>query len=243
MARTSMKRFGMTNESGFSLIEVIAAMAAGLVVLGAALQALLYFQREFARQHIQIVQQEDVRLGLDLFEQELRVAGSGSLSLVGPDTVEFQANVSGLMTNVTTPAAVGQTALAVEDGRGWPDHKFVRVCWNDLCEQFTLARAGQRNLLTFVEPAPRPIPSGASVIVINRLRYYSRPDEGGRLRCLRQVDGGASVIAGNISRFTLQFWDTQGRPTTDPASVRRVMVEIALPGRTVTDTREISLGT
>ena len=39
MARTSMKRFGMTNESGFSLIEVIAAMAAGLVVLGAALQA------------------------------------------------------------------------------------------------------------------------------------------------------------------------------------------------------------
>ena len=243
MARTSMKRFGMTNESGFSLIEVIAAMAAGLVVLGAALQALLYFQREFARQHIQIVQQEDVRLGLDLFEQELRVAGSGSLSLVGPDTVEFRANVSGLMTNVTTPAAVGQTTLAVEDGRGWPDHKFVRVCWNDLCEQFTLARAGQRNLLTFVEPAPRPIPSGASVIVINRLRYYSRPDEGGRLRWLRQVDGGASVIAGNISRFTLQFWDTQGRPTTDPASVRRVMVEIALPGRTVTDTREISLGT
>ena len=243
MARTSMKRFGMINESGFSLIEVIAAMAAGLVVLGAALQALLYFQREFARQHIQIVQQEDVRLGLDLFEQELRVAGSGSLSLVGPDTVEFQANVSGLMTNVTTPAAVGQTALAVEDGRGWPDHKFVRVCWNDLCEQFTLARAGQRNLLTFVEPAPRPIPSGASVIVINRLRYYSRPDEDGTLRWLRQVDGGASVIAGNISRFTLQFWDTQGRPTTDPASVRRVMVEIALPGRTVTDTREISLGT
>jgi hypothetical protein len=97
--------------------------------------------------------------------------------------------------------------------------------------------------LTFVEPAPRPIPSGASVIVINRLRYYSRPDEGGHLRWLRQVDGGASVIAGNISRFTLQFWDTQGRPTTDPASVRRVMVEIALPGPTVTDTREISLGT
>lgn len=243
MARTSMKRFGMTNESGFSLIEVIAAMAAGLIVLGAALQALLYFQREFARQHKQIVQQEDVRLGLDLFEQELRVAGSGSFSLVGPDTVEFRANVSGLMTNVITPAAVGQTTLAVEDGRGWPDHKFVRVCWNDLCEQFTLARAGQRNLLTFVEPAPTPIPSGASVIVINRLRYYSRRDEGGSLRWLRQVDGGASVIAGNISRFTLQFWDTQGRPTTDPASVRRVMVEIALPGRTVTDTREISLGT
>ena len=186
---------------------------------------------------------QDVRLGLDLFEQELRVAGSGSLSIVRPDAVEFRANVSGLMTNVTMPAAAGQTALAVEDGRGWPDHKFVRVCWNDLCEQFTLARAGQRNLLTFVEPAPRPIPSGASVMVINRIRYYSRPDERGILRWLRQVDGGASVIAGNISRFTLRFWDTQGRPTTDPDSVRRLLVEIALPGRAVTETREISLGT
>ncbi|HEX5550951.1 MAG TPA: hypothetical protein VFX36_08965 [Nitrospira sp.] len=243
MAKTTMKRSGMSGESGFSLVEVIAAMAAGLVVLGAALQALLYFQREFAQQHERVVQQEDVRLGLDLFEQELRVAGSGSFLTVRPDAVEFRANVSGLMTNVTTPAAAGQTALAVLDGRGWPDHKFVRVCWNDLCEQFTLARAGQRNLLTFVEPAPRPIPSGASVMVINRIRYYSRPDERGILRWLRQVDGGASVIAGNISRFTLRFWDTQGRPTTDPESVRRLLVEIALPSRTVTETREISLGT
>jgi prepilin-type N-terminal cleavage/methylation domain-containing protein len=83
MARTSMKRFGMTNESGFSLIEVIAAMAAGLVVLGAALQALLYFQREFARQHKQIVQQEDVRLGLDSSSRSFVWQGRGrSRSLV-----------------------------------------------------------------------------------------------------------------------------------------------------------------
>ena len=233
----------MRNERGFSLVEVIAAMAAGLVVLGAALQALVYFKGEFARQHEQLMQQQDVRLGLELFEQELRLASSDSLSVVRTDSIEFTANVSGLTTNVIAPAAVGQTTLAVEDGRGWPDHKVVRVCWNDLCDHFTLARAGHRNLLTLIEPVPRPIPSGASVGVINRLRYYSRPDEHGILRWLRQIDGGASVIAGNIARFTLSYWDGQGRPTAHPESVRSLRVEIALPGRLATETREIGLRT
>jgi prepilin-type N-terminal cleavage/methylation domain-containing protein len=229
------------SEQGFSLIEVIAAMAAGLIVFAAAFQALLYFQREFARQHEQLIQQQDVRLGLELFEQELRLSDVGSFSVLSSDTVEFTANVGGLMTNVTATAAVGQTTLTVEDGRGWPEHKLVSVCWSDQCERFTLGRAGQRSLLTLVEPASRPIPSGASVAVTNRIRYYSRPDERGILRWLRQIDGGASVIAGNIARLTLRYWDVRGRPTTDPDSVRALRVEIALPGRTVPEIREISL--
>ncbi len=233
--------YALHSQRGFSLIEVMTAMAAGLVVLGAALQSLVYFQREFARQHEQVVQQQDVRLGLELFEQELRLAGSGSLSVVRPDSIEFTANVSGLMTNVIAPAPAGYSTLAVEDGRGWPDHKLVRVCWNDLCEHFTLARAGQRNLLTLVEPTPRPIPSGASIMVINRIRYYSRLDERGILRWLRQIDGGASVLAENIARFSLSYWDAQRRPTVYPDSVRSLLVEIALPGRPITETREIAL--
>lgn len=231
------------DEKGFSLVEVIAAMAAGLVLLVGAFQALLYFQREFARQHEQLVQQQDVRVALELFEQELHLADAGSFSIVQSDSVEFTANVSGLMTNVTAPVAAGQTTLAVEDGRGWPDHKLVRVCWNDQCERFTLGRAGQRSLLTLVEPASRPIPPGASVTVMNRIRYYSRTDERASLRWLRQIDGGASVIAGDLARLTLRFWDAQGRATTNPDSVRSLLVEIALPGRAVVETRVISLRT
>jgi prepilin-type N-terminal cleavage/methylation domain-containing protein len=237
----SARERDLYGQRGFSLVEVMAAMAAGLVVLVAASQSVLYFQREFVRQHEQIVQQQDVRLGLELFEQELRLAGWGSLSVVRPDAVEFTANVSGLMTNVIAPAVAGQTTLTVEDGRGWPENKLVRACWNDQCEAFTLARAGMRNLLALVEPALRPIPSGASVMVINRLRYYSRPDEHGIVRWLRQIDGGASVIASDIERLTLSYWDAQGRRTEHPHSVRRILVEIALRGGVVMETREIGL--
>lgn len=233
----------LTDPKGFSLVEVIAAMAAGLVVVGAALQALFYFQREFARQHEWMVQQQDVRLGLELFELELRLASSKSLSVVLPDVVEFTANVSGLMTNTTGPIAAGQTTLTVEDGRGWPDNKPVSVCWNDQCEQFILARAGQRNLLTLVQAVTRSIPSGALVMVMNRVRYYSRPDERGILRWLRQIDGGASVIAGPITQFTLRYQDARGRPTMNPEVVHSVVVEIALPGRAAKETRQVSLRT
>src|SRR5262245_17961335 len=133
----SSRRFRVTGPKGFSLVEVIAAMAAGLVVVATALQALLYFQREFMRQHEWIVQQQDVRLGLELFEQELRLASSNSLSVAHSDVVEFMANVGGLMTNTIGPVAAGQTTLAVEDGRGWPDNKPVSICWNDQCQRFT----------------------------------------------------------------------------------------------------------
>ena len=233
--------FGLCSEKGLSLVEVIAAMAAGLVVLGAVLQAVFYFQREFARQHDGLVQQQDVRLALELFGQELHLADPASLSIIRSDSVEFLANVSGLMTNVAAPMSTGQTTVTVEDGRGWPDNKLVRVSWNDQWEHFTLARSGQRNLLTFGEPASRPIPSGAFVMVMNRVRYYTRPDERGILRWLRQIDGGASVLAANIERLTLRYLDATGRPTVHPDSVRRVLVEIATRGRAVTESREIGL--
>ena len=238
-----MKNCLLYSRMGFSLIEVLAAMAAGLVVIGAALQSVVYFQREFVRQHAHVIQEQDVRLGLELFEQELRLAAPESLVVVSSDVIEFTANISSLATNATAPVAAGQTTVAVEDGRGWPDGKAVRICWNDQCVNFTLARPGQRNLLTFVEAAPRAIPSGASAVVMNRVRYYSRPDERGILRWLRQIDGGASVIAANIAAFTVRYWDAQGRPVTRAEAVRRVQAEISLPDRTVTETREITLRT
>lgn len=241
MVRTGMNTFRLRTSFGFTFVEVMTAMAAGLIVLSAALQSVVFFQRQFLLRHERIIQTQDVRLGLELFQQELRLAVSESLSVVQPDSIEFQANVSGLMTNVTAPVAPGQTAFTVEDGRGWPEGKLVRMCWNDQCEQATLARAGQRNVLTIVEPASRPIPSGASTTVMNHVRYYVRPDEGGRLRWLRQIDGGASVIAADIVSFSLRYRDAGGRPVVAPELVRRIVVEIALPGRAAKETREIGL--
>jgi hypothetical protein len=232
-----------TTEAGTSLTELMFAMAAGLVVLGAALQTLSYFQQQFMKQQREVAQQQDLRLGLEVLEQELRLAGSGSLTTTAQDVVEFSANLQGLSTTVTAAAAIGQTALSVEDGQGWDDGKTVVACWAEGCETLALARDGQRRLLTVTQPLTRAIPTGAFVFLLNRVRYYSRRDDQGVLRLLRQVDGGASVLVGDIREARFSYWDENGQAATQPALVRLVVVEVMMSDQGIRTVREISLRT
>jgi len=223
------------------LAELMLATAAGLVVLGATLQALSYFQQQFMRQQHEIAQQQDLRLGLEVLVQELRLAGSDSLTFVDRDAVEFSANLQGLTTTVTAGASVGQTALSVENGRGWDDQKTIMACWVEGCESLTLARNGQRYLLTVTQPLTRAIPTGAVVSLLNRVRYYSRRNDRGILRLLRQVDGGASVLVRDLSEARFSYRDDNGQAVAQPALVRLVVVEVTLSDRGIRAVREISL--
>lgn len=233
----------MREETGTSLVEMMFAMAAGLVVFAATLQALSFFQQQFMRQQREVAQQQDLRLGLEVLEQELRLAGSGSLTTVASDSVEFSANLQGFSTMVTATVAVGQTALSVEDGRGWGDRKTIVACWAERCETLALARDGQRQLLTIRQPLTRAIPSGAFVSLLNHVRYYSRRDGQGVLRLLRQVDGGASVLVGDIREVRFSYWDENGQVVTQPPLVRLVVVEVMMSDRGIRAVREISLRT
>ena len=234
---------GIGTEAGTSLTELMFAIAAGLVVLGTTLQALSYFQQQFMRQQREVAQQQDLRLGLEVLEQELRLAGSGSLTTVASDSVGFSANLHGLSTTVTAAVAIGQTALLVEDGRGWEDRKTIVVCWAERCETLALARDGQRRLLTVTQPLTGAIPSGASVSLLNHVRYYSRRDDQGVLRLMRQVDGGASVLVGNIREARFSYWDENGQAVTQSALVKRVVVEVMILDRGIRAVREISFRT
>ena len=231
----------MWMETGTSLIELMFAMAAGLVVLGATLQALSYFQQQFMKQQREVAQQQDLRLGLEVLEQEIRLARSGSLTNATSDSVEFWANLHGLSTTVTAIAVAGQTALSVEDGRGWDDRKAIVVCWAERCERLTLVRDGQRRVLTVTQPLTTAIPAGAFVSLLNHVHYYSRQDERGVLRLLRQVDGGASVLVGDIREARFSYWDENGQVSTQPAFVRLIVIEVMMSGRGIRAVREISL--
>ncbi len=230
-------------ETGTSLAELMFAMAAGLVILGATLQSFSYFQQQFMTQQRQVAQQQDLRLGLEVLEQELRLAGPGSLTMAAQDSVEFSANLQGLSTTVTAAVGIGQTVLPVEDGRGWDNRKTAFVCWLDRCESLTLARDGQRRLLTVTQPLIQAIPSGALVSLQNRIRYYSRRDDHGILRLMRQVDGGASVLVGDITEARFSYWDALGQVATEPALVKLVVVEVSLSGQGPRAIRAMSLRT
>jgi hypothetical protein len=241
--QTRRAGYGIRRELGTSLTELMFAMTAGLIVLGATLQALSFFQQQFLRQQREVAQQQDLRLGLEVLEQELRLAGSGSLTIADPDSVEFSANLQGLSTTVTATADIGQTALSVEDGRGWDDRKTIAVCWNERCETLVLARDGQRRVLAVAQPLTKTIPSGAFIVLLNHIRYYSRRDDQGILRLLRQVDGGASVLVGDIREARFSYWDEHGQAVTQPALVKRVVVEVMTSAYGIRAVREMSLRT
>jgi hypothetical protein len=235
-----LKSFGRS-EIGTSLLELMVASAVGLIILAAAIQSLSLFKRQFSNQQSRLAQQQDVRLSLELLEQEIHLTESDALSVMGQDEIEFGANINGLSTTVALAVGTGQTTVPVEDGRGWPKGKIIVVCWSDRCDAMLLARDGQRASLTVSQPITTAIPAGASVTVRNTVRYYSNKDDNGTLRFLRQVDGGASVLVGEIRQVRFFYWTEQGRPANRPGLVRLITVEIGLPGRASVAVRDISL--
>src|SRR5262249_57960258 len=116
--RRSCTRSEAKTEAGTSLTELIVAIAAGLIVVGATLQVVTYFQQHYSAQQERVVRHQDLRMAFDLLEEELRIGGVWSVSIAAPREMQFLANIHGLSTTVTTTATVAPTTISVEDGRG-----------------------------------------------------------------------------------------------------------------------------
>jgi len=226
---------------GVCLAELMVAMTAGVIVLAAILQTFNIVHAQAVRQQRMVARQQDLRLGLEVFEQEVRLATPSSIVKALPDEVNFLANVNLLVTNLTAPVLPGQTTLAVQDGSGWSAGKTVTLCGPVTCESRRLARDGQRSLLTLAEPISLALPIGASVEAANRISYYIRRDETGAVRLMRMVDGGASTVIGDLKAAQFAYRDSEDRPTTVTAQVRRIVAVIAAAHSSAVVVRDVGL--
>jgi hypothetical protein len=222
-----------TSLAGHSLVEFMIAMTAGAVMLSAAQQSLLHFEHRLYRQQDGMAQQQDARLGLRVLEAELRAAGTGGpfldpiLQAKGQE-LEFLANLNGQTTTLTAAVAAGQQELKVLDGSGWPKGKRIVVCTAEACAESRLARDGQRFLLTLTGPFPTAMPAGSTVSVLNQVRYYLGGTRSGRSSLMRQVDGAANSLIGEVRDLRITYLDRNGGVTGDPAVVARVRVQVSL---------------
>lgn len=231
MARSETPRI-WRRSGGYSLTELLVAMVAGAVVLGATIQSFQNFQGRFLAQQAAVAQQQDARIGLAVLASELRQAGVGeevlspSLTVAKTDEIAFWANLGGLTTTLTRGAAAFETELVVARASGWPKGKRVVVCGVVECKASRLARPGRRRGLSLATPLGRAFPAGSEAVVANEVRYYMGKDETGRPRLMRMVDGVASTLIGDVARFHLTYVGRDGRVTTDPARVARVRLEL-----------------
>lgn len=231
----------LSGMNGVCLAELLIGLAAGVIVLATALETFNIVRQHVTKQQRDLAYQQDLRLGLAVFEQEARLATTESIVIANPDEFQFRANINAQRTTTTGDVAQGQSVLAVQDGSGWGDGKAVAICGLRACELHQLARAGQRTLLTLAEPVQSAFPTGASVEVRNHVVYYTKRDERGLLRLMRMVDGGAGTLVGGLENARFAYRDDRGRATSEPSQVKRVVVEIESNRATHHVVREVSL--
>jgi hypothetical protein len=227
-------RHPLASNAGICLAEVMVAMAAGGVILSATFQALTLFESKLTNQQSIIGRHQDQRLGLHVLEEELRLAGTGTpkdtpamVTLAAQD-LEFTANLENLTTILTEPVSALQQDLPVLNGSNWNEGKRIVICSADHCAEAVLTRDGRRASLNLTAPLGVAFPAGSEVFVSNRVRYYLSAISGGKRNVMRQVDGGANAIIGDVTQFQLDYFNRQGQPTRDAASVSRVRIELAV---------------
>ncbi|MDH4329896.1 MAG: hypothetical protein OEV77_15360 [Nitrospira sp.] len=231
----------LSSMSGVCLAELLVGLAAGAIVLTATLETFNILHRHITKQERDLAHQQDLRLGMGVFEQEARLASAESIATAAPDEFLFLANIHAQRTATTSAVVPGQSVLAVQDGSGWGEGKTVAVCVARMCELHRLSRAGQRASLTLAEPVESPFPAGASVELRNRVLYYTKRDEQGSLRLMRMVDGGAGTLVAGLERVRFSYRDNRGRATSEPSHVKRVVVEIESSRFAHTVVREVGL--
>ena len=224
---TKQRSFGsLSDVRGFCLSELMISLAAGAIVLATALTTMNVVQSHMGQQERTLSHQQDLRLGLEVFEQEVRLASADSIGMAGSNEFRFRANLNAQRTVTTTTAMPGQSLISIENGSGWGEGKVVILCGRQTCETHRLARTGQRYQLTFTEPVGTAFPSGSSVEVSNQVAYYVKSDERGIHQLMRMVDGGASMLIGNLESLHLSYRDENGHITQQSSQVKRVVLTI-----------------
>lgn len=226
---------------GCGLTELMVGSLAGAIMLAAALDVFNRLHARAYHQYRAVAHQQDIRIGLEVFEQEVRLATAGAVAVADAAELRFHANVGGQRTVTTAEGAPGQVILSVQDGSGWGGGKTVAVCDAAGCERHELARAGQRYQLTLTQPLNRTIASGASVEIVNLVRYYAARDAHGTTRLMRMIDGGANPLIADLEVVRLTYRDRQGHLAGAPAQVSRVVLELRTARQSRPIVREVSL--
>ena len=219
--------------NGYCLPELLVALTIGLLVITMAFHVVSDLEGRFRSQHRGMTMEQDVRLGLAVFEQEVLAAVMDpvdgiTLRRAEPSAVEFLANVNGLETVVTETALAGQQELAVQDASDWQGGKQVRLCVRGRCWESRLAKDGQRFRLVLTTPLPETLPAGTEVSVLNQVRYYVLPGTRGTFKFMRQIDGGANTLIGDLRTVELDYRDSYGRPTLDSRRVAIVRLSVSV---------------
>jgi hypothetical protein len=235
----------VSNQVGHCLAEFLIAMTAGAVVLSAAVQSLSHFGNRLLAQQQAVSGDQDLRIGLMVMAEELRramVGPSGAMLLsLDRQEITFLQNLDGATAVLTEAAAGGQQEIKAVGAAGWAKGKRIMLCDEEQCVESRLARDGQNAALQLTAPLGQGFASGTTVWLVSQMRYYLGKDQVGRKTLMRQIDGGANPLIGNIAGLAFRYLDKDGRPTEEPARTARLRMEISASDGRAPLARDVAL--
>lgn len=232
----------LAGSQGVCLTELMLSLTTGAIVLAAALDTFNLVHRQTVDRHRTVANQQDFRLGLEVFEQEARLATAESIVTASADEFVFTANINAQYTTTTATVMPGQFLLSVEDGTGWGAGKNVMLCSTTACEPHRLSRSGQRHQLSLYEPIGQIFPAGTSIEVMNRVAYYTKRDDRRDLVTLmRMVDGGASTLMEGLDFVQFHYLDDLGASMSTLGRMKRVVLKVKASHSSLPVVKEVSL--
>ncbi len=230
------------DQAGITFIEVMISLGIMSVTAMAAVELLADHIHHLSRQEAAVERRQEGRAALAVLVRELSAAGFPSAPdplchamvdgiEVGPSSVRFLANLYGVATALTAPAAAGDTAVQIPDnarinldglsvspGSAFAPNDAVylydpgraEVADDDRVECHRLDRAGRSGLIPLAagDRIRRPFPSGARLQVVNLVQYAYAPST---RQLIRTVDGGAQSVADQVA--SAEFGLREGRMT------------------------------
>jgi len=226
------KRNRLPGQKGSSLIELLIAMTLSLILLANAFHLLATQHRQYIIQDGIAEAQQNLRTGIDMMANEIRLAGHGvpagapKILAMEKEEIEFLANLNECVTWLTERVQPGQTMISVGSGQDFQAGKHIYLCDADSCEQHSLAKDGASHLLTLQEPVERlqPFGIGSRVNVVNQVRYYLNSKDPTNRKLIREIDHGAVSLAEQVAGVTFDYLDRDGLVTTVSSNVRRVQI-------------------
>lgn len=230
----SGRRALVGSSRGTTLVELLVTLAVSMIILSASMQGLHLFQQKFLVQQRTMDQQQELRIGLQVLNAELRLTG-GSRSKIGLSLIKvektdvaFLANLDRTATTLRHPILGTTVTFPVANGRGWKKGRQILICESTVCVKARLAANGVRNTLTVETPVGRRFPAGSQVLELRYVRYYLGKDRQGHPSVMRQVGGGVNSFISHVAHFEMKYFTPMGFPTRNPGDVSRVTVEIAV---------------
>ena len=237
---------------GFTMIEVIVALVAGMVVLGSVVQMMLVQGRGYRKQREQVDVRETAREAAQLLSWDLRqaVSAGSPIPVMGANSVTLR-SFRGLGTicakHATLPryglwktagsiqATVDDTALVYQMGRGgWNKLKITAVGTPAAMGVVACAWSGARPpdlVVEFAAPATTDtsyIKIGAPLRAFRRVQY-AEYQQNNRWWLGRKVGAAASyelltgpLLAPASNGLAFTYYDALGAVTADPTAVASV---------------------